>query len=433
MWARRQILGIAWPPVKPSCQLSCKSFCENGLRAQHGPSTARYPRFRYTSPKLRSGEGLVEIASIKVRVGGKLVGNLKISPSRNAFPIRREACGIWVGQSSAALSVARTCSTYRPSIRPRSACEIVNQGAKKRVQWWPKGGSLTTKRSIRIDSQPSPDRSDCGFPFTTQSIPFTNQSIDPMTETLADSASMIRRTLVVIAVVIFTNTQGMAQSATQISGSDTAELRLSDDWLDDLRVVEDFSQSLKERFQLRSGGDLCMIQDQRLVLVPAKAKQRFGSLDANGVKLSLGEAVAIDTNLRTSLPEGMSVGLVVGPIRLRLASRKDSLQVSVHDQPLGSLEPPSDSRVTLVLLRDEADPSIFRWVVKAGAKHIAGRAKYTATVADQVQVGILYRSSKQEPKFPVWVDDLRIGRLSNPPETKNAAVSLVNPKSDEAE
>ncbi len=248
---------------------------------------------------------------------------------------------------------------------------------------------------------------------------------------LADAASMF--VLVGIVVVIFTNTRGDSRNATQLAGSDTVELELSDDWLDGLRIVDDFSQPLKERFQLDRGGDLCTIQDQRLVIVPAKAKERFGSLDANEVKLARGQAVAIDTNLRTSLPEGLSVGLVVGPIRVRLASRKDSLQISVHDQPLGSFQPTSDSPITLVVARDATDPSIFRWVVKAADKNIAGRAKYTATVADQLQVGILFRSSKQEVEVPIWIDDLRIGRLSNPPELKNAPLVQVNPKSDEAE
>lgn len=223
------------------------------------------------------------------------------------------------------------------------------------------------------------------------------------------------------------------EKAGQPRGRRTVQFELSDDWLDELNVVEDFSQPLEERFQLRRGSDLCRIQDQRLVIVSAKAKERFASLDANGVKLSLGEAVAIDTNLRTSLPEGMSTGIVAGPIRLRLASRKRNLQISMHDQTLGSIRPARNSRITLVVLRDPTDPSVFRWVVKAGDKNIAGRAKYTETVDKQVQVGVLLRSSKQEAEFPVWIDDLRIGRLSNPPEFKKAAMVPVNPKPEVAE
>jgi hypothetical protein len=239
--------------------------------------------------------------------------------------------------------------------------------------------------------------------------------------------------LVVIVVVFFTNTRGDSRPAMQLAGSDTVELDLSDDWPKGLRIVESFSQPLAERFQLVRGGDLCTIQDQRLVIVAAKAKERFGSLNASGANLSLGEAVAIDTNLRTSLPEGMSVGLVVGPIRLRLASRKERLQISVHDQPLGSFEPPPDARITLVVARDTKDPSIFRWVVKAADKNIAGHAKYTATVAHQLQVGILFRSSKQEAELPVWIDNLRIGRLRIPSELQNAPLVQVNPKSAAAE
>lgn len=195
------------------------------------------------------------------------------------------------------------------------------------------------------------------------------------------------------------------------SNRKSTDVKLGEGWRDSVPVVAQVFGTLTDVYEIR-GEELITAKDQRLFLQSKKGNPRNGTIIAKGVTLGPGDWVSVDTNMRKALPDRMKVGLAVGPIRLRLESMRNNLQVRVNNQTLGTIPAARDAVITLALLRDTSEKNMFRWIVTDGAKAIGGRAKLSQDVADRLQVGLLYFCSKRDLQDPIWLKGLRVGTSS---------------------
>lgn len=209
----------------------------------------------------------------------------------------------------------------------------------------------------------------------------------------------------------------------------SVSMDLGGDWVESLESIADDEKFSTEKFEVAKGPPAMRFEDGRLVLQPVSGTTKPGILIVKNVKVKLGESAALETNLRKGLPEGASVGLIVGPIRVRLDSKKNNLEIRMHSQTLGAIAPKASDVVRLVVVREKENPKRFRWLVQAGEKAITGRAELQQDVAAELPVGLFFRGPKNMSGKPVWVRDLAVGSLSRLPGFKSSKlVSIPAPK-----
>lgn len=180
---------------------------------------------------------------------------------------------------------------------------------------------------------------------------------------------------------------------------------LSPDWLDPLTVVE------ASAFEARKGADSVSVEQNQVRLLPAGNQPRVGDLVAKGVTLDTSETVTMRTNFRAGLPDAMRIGLRVGPIRLQLESKRKNIQIKMLQQTLATWRAKEGAPLTIAISRDRINFSACQWLVTDGTNSIAGRAKINADAGLTLPVGIFYSTSKKKLDDPVWIDQLRVGKL----------------------
>lgn len=200
-------------------------------------------------------------------------------------------------------------------------------------------------------------------------------------------------------------------------------------WFEALTSIADDGKFSAGQFEAAKGTPAMKFEDGRLVLQPVSGTTKPGNLITKNVKVNLGESAALETNLRKGLPEGASVGLIVGPIRVRLDSKKNNLEIRMHSQTLGAIAPKASDVVRLAVVREKENPKRFRWLVQAGERAVTGRAELQQNVGAELPVGLLFRGPKNMSGKPVWVRDLAVGSLSRLPEFKSSKlVAIPAPK-----
>ncbi|MGI9470636.1 MAG: hypothetical protein ACR2NZ_03820 [Rubripirellula sp.] len=207
----------------------------------------------------------------------------------------------------------------------------------------------------------------------------------------------------------------------------SSPVSLSPDWLQGVPAVVVVNESLEEAFEVRKLAEGLKVEESRIWIQPIAKPPRSGSLMAKEVSAGLGELISVETNLRKRLPNEMRVGLIVGPIRIRLVSKRGNLQVLVNEQTLGAIAPANGAKVRFAVLRDPEDAQTFRWIVQAGEKGLTGHAKMKQEVASSVPVGLLFSSPQKKFKNPIWFRDLRVGTLTKIPEFKSTELVTITP------
>ena len=209
---------------------------------------------------------------------------------------------------------------------------------------------------------------------------------------------------------------------------DTAPVKLSENWLQGLPIVAEVTGAIDDVYDVRKGRDLLKMHQNGLVIKPAGGSDRYGSAVAKKVKAGLGETVAFESNLRRALPDSMRVGLIVGPIRIRLESKKKNLHLLINERRLGDFAPPKNVPVRIAVVRSADDARAFRWIVQAGGKALSGRAKLQQDVMDSVQVGLLFSAPRKGIAKPIYMQKLRVGVLDVNPDYQNTRVVELHPQ-----
>ncbi len=213
----------------------------------------------------------------------------------------------------------------------------------------------------------------------------------------------------------------------ELRGAIAPVIALPDNWLDGLDSVIDFSRPIAESFEIRRGGAVSTVRDGRLFLIGKKGNVTSSQLVATQWRLLADHAVALDTNIRPSNISSFA-GMIVGPLRVRLTSQRNKLQLQVFDQVLATFTPPQGTFTTLAVLRDPVEQASFRWVLRAGDVNKSGRIEYTGQVGESIQVGVMLGSPKSNVKPAVWIDNFRIGKLSQTPPFSDTAIEFVAPQ-----
>ncbi len=194
-------------------------------------------------------------------------------------------------------------------------------------------------------------------------------------------------------------------------------------WMAGMELVQEFNRidSLRDQFQVTDddAGRFSIENGKLKIGVARGTETQIVHLRARSIMLRPGESISIESNIRRRLPGKVRVGLMLGKLRLRIDSDNNKLQVRVLNQTLAALAPQQGKPVTLTVILDPERPGSFNWIVRGGNKNVSGCAKLDSLQElAEIPVGIFFSCPNQDFQGDLWIDNLRVGKLTDPPDLR---------------
>ena len=188
-------------------------------------------------------------------------------------------------------------------------------------------------------------------------------------------------------------------------------IELPETWLAGLQVTKNFAMPLKQRFIDASLYSGLVAAEGKLVVQPTNPAGKVAKLTLKGEHLGLGDAVAVETNMDGTTPDGVQVGLSVGGLRLTLHAVFPSVELRINNLIAGELASAEGKGIVLAVIRDVKDGKWFHWIVKSGDKAVCGSGAFTPGLGKNAAVGVLARCGENEPKVAVAINEIAFGKL----------------------